>query len=353
MDHSSTAPFQLNGESFAFGVQTDYMARNLEERDLSNLQSVILETAKGGTTFTTDNEPDFSDSDIHENGKSFSRWKNSLSNQLRFHMHDYCQITCLVKGRCLYLINNHQVEVKAGDILIINRNILHSWLAIEDTQNTYITFDSDQLQSFSPHYANYEELLHILYSHQCPYTLVCAEEPFYPQIKHIFLQIIDEAAQKQSFYQAVIQNQLMHLSLLLIRFCLNVSMEIKQGNNYSEVIKQALEYISQNLSTISSVEEIAGHLHTNPCYFSHLFKKTLGVSCTKYISFERLSKAAEKLRDTDENIISICMECGFNSMSSFYRQFTMMHSLPPAKYRKLLRDDPSSLDSASGNAVDK
>ncbi|HHU01643.1 MAG TPA: AraC family transcriptional regulator [Christensenellaceae bacterium] len=348
-------PLNMDADSFSFGVSTDYMPKNMNIDELVTLKSDILESAKVATTLFTESNPDFF---INNNLGTAgivvpSFWKRVLPKRLRFHMHDYCQITCLSSGRCLYLINNHCLDIQAGDILIINRNIMHSWLAIKDTRNTFITFNPDQLQTVSLMYPNYIELLHILYSHQRPYTLIRTEDPFYAQFKQIFLQICEEATEKRSFYQAVIQNQLILFSLMLMRTFLNVSHNFNQGKHYSSVIQKALEYISENLSTIVGVDEIADHLYMNSSYFSHLFKKTLGVSCTKYISFERLSKAAEKLRNTDESIVDICLDCGFNSISSFYRQFTKLHSFPPAKYRKLLRKDTSTLDRTGSNSIYK
>lgn len=349
MDHKYIAQ-PPGADLFSFGVCTDYIPKNTSIDELTNIKSDVFEVSKVATTLFTESDSDFlfnSNEGMAEKVLPFLN--QALPNRMRFHMHDYCQITYLSNGRCLYLINNHCLDIKTGDILIINRNIMHSWMAIEDTKNTYFTFDPHQLQAMYP---NYSDLLHILYSHQRPYTLIRTEDQFYTQFKQIFLQIYEEAYQKHSFYQAVIQNQMMLFSLLLIRTFLNVSQDFNQEKHYSDVIKKALDYISENLNTIAGVDEIANHLHMNYCYFSHLFKKALGVSCTKYISFERLSKAAEKLRDTNESIIDICMDCGFNSTSSFYRQFTIMHSLPPAKYRKLLREE-STLDRTGRNAINK
>lgn len=265
------------------------------------------------------------------------QWRKYLPKALKFHMHDYCQITYLNIGKCLYFINNKQVEVSKGDILIINEKTVHSWLAIEDTRNTYISFRSNTIL-LDKYLCKYEKVIRLLYSAQFSYFHIKPDSSNYSIIKNSICTIIDEDKKRMPGFSLVIHNQVILITLTLLRMQFDLKSETPVASNYPNTISNALLYIEKNISTIKSITEVANIVHLNPSYFSHLFKRTLGISCQRFINNERLSRAAELLRTTEKEIAYVAFESGFSSLSSFYRLFTSMHSVSPSKYRSITRD---------------
>lgn len=70
---------------------------------------------------------------------------------------------------------------------------------------------------------------------------------------------------------------------------------------------------------------------------SALWKKTYGYSISQYANQLRYKKAMKLLTDTDETIMSIAMQCGFTSLSSFYAVFKQNAAISPISYRKQIR----------------
>jgi AraC family cel operon transcriptional repressor len=62
-------------------------------------------------------------------------------------------------------------------------------------------------------------------------------------------------------------------------------------------------------------------------------KKYCGVTVTEYINRLRINYASNLLINTNTPIITICFECGFQSMSYFYRVFKLYRSISPAEFR--------------------
>jgi transcriptional regulator, araC family (arabinose-binding/dimerisation), putative len=66
----------------------------------------------------------------------------------------------------------------------------------------------------------------------------------------------------------------------------------------------------------------------------NFFKKQLGISCMEYIIQYRLKKAAHLLQHSDQAIIDIASQSGFNNLSNFNRQFKKYYQVTPSQYRK-------------------
>ncbi|UVI29756.1 helix-turn-helix domain-containing protein [Paenibacillus spongiae] len=62
-------------------------------------------------------------------------------------------------------------------------------------------------------------------------------------------------------------------------------------------------------------------------------KKHFGITPTEWINEQRLSYAALSLAHSEAGILDICMDCGFSSLSYFYKTFAKRFGSTPAQYR--------------------
>lgn len=69
-------------------------------------------------------------------------------------------------------------------------------------------------------------------------------------------------------------------------------------------------------------------------YFMYCFKRITGTSIVSYITQIRIKNACEMLLSTDKQVVRIAMECGFDNLSNFNRQFKKNVGCSPLKYRK-------------------
>lgn len=106
---------------------------------------------------------------------------------------------------------------------------------------------------------------------------------------------------------------------------------------YSEITRKTVSYIESNLTediNLDSFTSVVGYLKY---HLSRLFKKDSGKSIVEYIRLRRLALAATLLLETEESILTIGFLFRFQSQEAFSRAFKEVYSLPPGKYRQLMR----------------
>lgn len=91
--------------------------------------------------------------------------------------------------------------------------------------------------------------------------------------------------------------------------------------------------IRQNLFASLSLEEIAALTHLSLSSFKRKFKETFNESPKKYITVKKVERAAELLRSTNSRISDIAYDVGFDSVTTFNRNFTSTYKKSPSAYR--------------------
>ena len=93
--------------------------------------------------------------------------------------------------------------------------------------------------------------------------------------------------------------------------------------------RYADEAYTENLT----LHELSATYQKNEKYLGRLFKREIGLSFSDYVLERRLKKAENLLKTTDEKIIEIALECGFNNISYFNRVFKEKNGISPSEYR--------------------
>ncbi|WP_077466106.1 AraC family transcriptional regulator [Rodentibacter sp. Ppn85] len=65
-----------------------------------------------------------------------------------------------------------------------------------------------------------------------------------------------------------------------------------------------------------------------------LFNQQLGINLYNFVNHVRLQKAVELLKHSQQSILSIALNCGFQSESNFGKAFKKYYQLTPGQYRK-------------------
>ena len=63
------------------------------------------------------------------------------------------------------------------------------------------------------------------------------------------------------------------------------------------------------------------------------FKKMTGSSFNAYVNDRKLAEAAKALRATDNKIVTVAADVGFENLSNFNRQFKAKYGMTPRQYR--------------------
>ena len=101
----------------------------------------------------------------------------------------------------------------------------------------------------------------------------------------------------------------------------------------SAKLRQAIEYINDNLTESIKLDEIAEEIGISQYYFSHLFRKSTGIPPYQYIIQQRVEKVKRLLINTKMPIADIAFVCGFSSQSQMTLHFRRATGTTPKKYR--------------------
>lgn len=94
-----------------------------------------------------------------------------------------------------------------------------------------------------------------------------------------------------------------------------------------------LRFIAHNAFEPIKVQDVANAAGISTNYAITLFRKMLGMTVKAYILDLRIHHAKMMLTDTSAKILTISLDCGFASLSSFYDAFAHATGMSPSQFR--------------------
>ncbi|HEY5561029.1 MAG TPA: AraC family transcriptional regulator [Clostridiaceae bacterium] len=159
----------------------------------------------------------------------------------------------------------------------------------------------------------------------------------YPVIVELVRAILNEIRYKRYNYETTVKGMVLSLFVMISRIIsdINPSDNLKHKSILS--ISPVVDYININSYKHLNSEFLARLCHMSVTNFRRVFKEIMGFPPYDYINRIRIAKARNLLYITDESILSISLQVGYNSVSSFNRFFFEYAGIPPLKWRKTKR----------------
>jgi AraC-like DNA-binding protein len=111
------------------------------------------------------------------------------------------------------------------------------------------------------------------------------------------------------------------------------------GESGTDKAEQMASYIARHYQESLTIEDVARAVHLHPNYAMTLFKRTFHTTLHDYMTHYRIVQAQRLLATTDEKVIDVALESGFQTPSRFYDAFQRACGCSPGKYRKSHRID--------------
>ena len=97
------------------------------------------------------------------------------------------------------------------------------------------------------------------------------------------------------------------------------------------------DYLDSFFSSETRLDKVASVACLSPYHFHRLFREVFGETPNQYLQRRRLTNAREFLRSTKRTVTEICLEVGFESITSFSTLFRRNYGCSPREYRSSLR----------------
>lgn len=280
---------------------------------------------------------------------------------VKHHWHKEIEILYFPGGNFSLEINMETFDISSECFYFINPGELHSIRTLtRDNQPEYAVVFHPELLC-APFYDSIQsELIQPLQNGQLVFPrCITPAHPSFSCVKTIFLNLTDafmncsspeifETSNKNfklnSFRasgtatitltdQILIKASLLEIFSVLTKYQLFSPTE-KSGNRQVETIKATITYIREHYQEKIYVRDLASLIGLNEQYFCRFFKKAIGMSPVEYINEYRIRQAIRLLENTDKSVTEICLDCGYNNMGNFLKEFRKYIGTTPLQYRK-------------------
>lgn len=104
----------------------------------------------------------------------------------------------------------------------------------------------------------------------------------------------------------------------------------------NKLICQILNYIDTNWCNKLSINDLENKFYYNRYYIMKLFKREIGVTIFDYVNNFKIYKSINEIAISNNSMITIAINCGFNSLEYFSETFKNIVGVSPSNYKKIL-----------------
>ncbi len=243
------------------------------------------------------------------------------------HYHNDLEIGYCYRGSGVFIVNDLIIPYQSPCASIIYKNLLHiaqssssqpsEWVFLNIDTNAFFNNDSEMMRCICP-VPNFGQAY-----------IITPDSPVL--LQHIY-NFIQELRDKKTNYMECAKYSLLCALIEHAR----QNKFIEKGASKQWLFKDiavAITYISNHYDQQITVEFLAKLCNMSAATLRRKFKQALNLSPLDYLHQVRISTAVSMLTLDNKSILEICNKVGYNSQSSFNRQFLKITGKSPIKYR--------------------
>ena len=260
---------------------------------------------------------------VNEGNQDFYVKKDTYKAPMAsMHYHIAFELYYVISGERDYFIEDRFLKVSDGDFLLIPPNTMHRTAGKGATR---------VLVHFTEHF------LLRYFTRETLEALVIKEKPFvfHPtkEDREFFEKTISCLLEEGASFAKGRENYAAYYLFELL-FRMNPAKNDYVEQRYSDQrISRIVQYINENYSRITSIDQIADMFYLSKFYLCRLFAKELGVSLISYLNMIRIRAACAMIEANKLTMTEIALRCGFNSSSYFCKVFKTEMGISPKAYR--------------------
>jgi len=260
-------------------------------------------------------------------------------DQSTWHYHQEYELSFITEGSGKRIVGDSVEEFHPGDLIFIGPRIPHVWFSAEpyprshsgrSLESVYLLFDNDIIP---------RELISLPEFTRVNRAMKLAERGIritgdtLNQVSRLMLQLPYMSGISRLMYFYEIMDMIGRSSTFV--YLASASYVRSKFETASTRINRIHEYLMKNYREDISLEEVAGLVHMAPASVCRFFKSSTGMTVFEYLNKIKIDYSCRLLLNTDLNIVDISIDCGFNNLSHFNKQFRKFIGKSPSQYRKL------------------
>lgn len=263
------------------------------------------------------------------------KWRQNYGRDVDYlHFHNYLEIGFCYEGEGTMTYGEEILPFHGREFTVIPRNFPHTTDSAPGNISywEYLFIDVEKfLPQMTGNAVRAERMLERINSR----ALFMKEEEC-PTMAVKILAIMEIMRHSREFYMEEAKGALAALLAEIARY--NVTPEETLTDSAeartTSILSIVLDYISEHYMDEIRIEELAVKCHLSETHFRRLFSEYMHMSPLEYINMVRIHAACEYLKKTDKPVAEIALVCGFNTNSTFNRNFKQVMGTSPMEWRK-------------------
>lgn len=248
----------------------------------------------------------------------------------KLHFHNYYEVGICYSGEGEMILGEKELHFVPGCISLIPTNELH-------TTNTF-----GKKAEWNWMYFDIQEVLKALYPDDEILKDNISREVrkggrlLYPdmniqRMSFLVRCIYSEMNNKEYMYRDMVEYLLRMLVVEIIRQVQNKDLPEKVSVKID--IFPAIDFVKKHYASKFRVAEMARSCGMSESYFRKIFVKYMNMKPMDYVNFVRIQKSCALLREEDLNVAQVSDRVGYESVSSFIRNFSKIVGCTPNKWK--------------------
>jgi AraC-like DNA-binding protein len=253
---------------------------------------------------------------------------------LKPHWHAQVEVNFIVQGAVHYLMNDHEISLKAGDMCLFWGGLPHQMDDASDDA-VYAGAHLPLVHFFRLHLP--ADLRHRLMTGATLFTDATdrSDENNFERWNR-YVRSDDPAKAEHAVNELLLR--LERVRFEPYRLVPDASAGDAAGpfdQQSSRNVGHMCDFIAENFLYEIDCVDIAAAADIHPKYAMSVFKKSTGMTLNEYVNLLRLSYAQALLMNQDANVLRVAMDSGFGSLSAFNKSFRKLAGMSPSDFRKI------------------
>ncbi|WP_052444160.1 AraC family transcriptional regulator [Flammeovirga sp. OC4] len=250
-----------------------------------------------------------------------------------WHYHEELELTYVLKSNGIRYIGNSIQQFQAGDLVLIGSSLPHAWKNVENyrqgASSVYVQWKAEQFNAKITGIKEFMKVGKMLEKARA--GIVFKKSMMTENVGQMLLAL----HQSTEMPRMILFLQILHiLSELKDYQILSEPIETFISQKTDSRVDKIIHHIEDHYNSPIQVIDVAELCCMTKSSFCKFFKKRFNKTFTQYLNEFRIHIICQELQDSNQPVTQIAMDCGYENMSYFHRQFKQVIGMTPAQYRK-------------------
>lgn len=242
------------------------------------------------------------------------------------HWHTSVELFAVMEGGLHFFLQDQECLMKAGDLIIVNSNEIHSISALEKNFTVVLQIPPEEFEDY--------------FTAESFIRFSGTENQDDETLGELMGNLYSAYMQKETGYEyrmLALYNEIRYRMIRDYRITKAPERSEIKNTRGLEKLSKITTYMREHYQEDLKLKEVASHFNYSDAYLSRLFRKCAKVNFKTYLQDIRVAYAYQDLMRTDHTLGQIAMDNGFCSSRGFAKDFKRRYGVMPSEIQRQKR----------------